>query len=478
MEYEVWSIWCLEFIRHTSYLLRNATAEEKADWPGFGADAERLQESARYGDGGQHRDDNAESEKECEASDERRAKPKENDGGDDRGNIGVADRRPRSAKSVRHSLLDALAALELLACALEDKNVGINRHTDREDERSDAGCRERYRNEHKKREHDGDVHKERDRSERSGKAIPKNHKKYHGENADETGHNALRDGLPAERRRYRLRLDELYGYRQRAVVEITRELFCTLRREIAGDDGSTIGNRILNDRRRDHGAIEKDRHGVADIILGDIGENFGAFRIKFQNDNRLIQTGLPLKLQLRTFQMLASNRGRLEVLIERRSGNVRWNSLNACLHEAKLQYRCLSNKADCLLRVGHARQLHQKTLLRGPRHAAALLGFHQWFGDTKRIDAPLDGVAQRCHRIRHIGARNIRDIGAIDELGSAGEIESELEGQNRLCLGYVHKVPYSDADKEHDKSRHAFLQHWQQYTQAAGLVNNGVRSAF
>src|SRR3989338_3688757 len=102
MEYEVWSIWCLEFIRHTSYLLRNAAAKEKADWPGFGADAERLQESARYGDGGQHRDDDSETENEREASDERRAKPKENDGGDDARNIGVAKDRKSTRLNSSH----------------------------------------------------------------------------------------------------------------------------------------------------------------------------------------------------------------------------------------------------------------------------------------------------------------------------------------------------------------------------------------
>src|ERR1700677_4351004 len=89
--------------------------------------------------GGKQVGEKAEDEGDCEASDRAGAEDHQDEGRDDGGDVSIHN----GVQGVFEALLDGdcggLAEMELFADALEDEDVGVDAHTDGEDDAGDSG---------------------------------------------------------------------------------------------------------------------------------------------------------------------------------------------------------------------------------------------------------------------------------------------------------------------------------------------------
>ena len=91
-----------------------------------------------YRQRGEHGDDNAKPQRSRKADDRARAEEEQHSCRDQRGQVGVQDRRKRALEARVDRALDRLARAQFFLDALEDNDVGIHRHADRQDDACDA----------------------------------------------------------------------------------------------------------------------------------------------------------------------------------------------------------------------------------------------------------------------------------------------------------------------------------------------------
>ena len=81
----------------------------------------------------------------------------QDDGGNDRGHVGIDNRDPGVSEALVHRRRRCLAVPQLLANALEDQHVGIHAHTDGQDDTRDSGQGERRSGETEEAQQDDQV---------------------------------------------------------------------------------------------------------------------------------------------------------------------------------------------------------------------------------------------------------------------------------------------------------------------------------
>src|SRR5215203_2731100 len=134
----------------------------------------------RPGDGhrGEHRDEDTDDQDEAEAADRRRAEQEQDQGGDEARHVRVEDRVPGAVEAGLDRGGQALADPQLLLHALEDQDVGIDRHADREHEARDAGEGERDRDEPEQGVHHEGVDHERDARDDTRHPVVDDHEEH------------------------------------------------------------------------------------------------------------------------------------------------------------------------------------------------------------------------------------------------------------------------------------------------------------
>ena len=137
---------------------------------------ERKEEGTSNSNSGEHRDHHTNSKGERKAFHQRGAEPEEDHCRDHRRDVRVADRKPCAGKTVMHCIRDVLPFLELFFHTLEDENVGVHRHTNRENETGDTCGSQRDWNELEDCEHERNINRECERSDNSRDAVPDNEK--------------------------------------------------------------------------------------------------------------------------------------------------------------------------------------------------------------------------------------------------------------------------------------------------------------
>ena len=251
----------------------------------------REQEDARERHGRDEGREYAEHENEGKALHDTRTEPEENDAGNNHGEMSVANGRPRATKADMHRFARRLTGAQLLFGALKYKHVRVHRHADRDDEPRDTGGGERDGNNLDDGEHECEIFGERERTDETGEAVPRDHKERDDTEADGASDNARADGGGAERRtdgRTALK-DDRYG--ERAEVEIAYQIARLGRREASGDSRLSARNHLLNNRGRDWLAIEENGELCADIFARNLFKKFCSFTVKIENNFRGGKTG-------------------------------------------------------------------------------------------------------------------------------------------------------------------------------------------
>src|ERR1700693_2195727 len=102
----------------------------------------------------------------------------------------------------------------------------------------------------------------------------------------------------------------------RAGAQQERKIACRLHREAARNDAAAAEDRLADDRRADHLAVEHDGEGLADILAGRIAEAPRPGRVELEADDRLVL----LEGGLCIGQRVAAGHARLPHTLSRRRG--------------------------------------------------------------------------------------------------------------------------------------------------------------
>ena len=127
-------------------------------------------------------------------------------------------------KPASMAAIGRLAGAQLLADALVDQHVGVDRHGDAEHQAGDAGQRQRRPGEAHQRDRQQAVHDQADAGEDAEGAVGQDGEDDGGDAADDAGELAGLDGVGAQRRADGALLDDGELGRQRAGAQLDGQL--------------------------------------------------------------------------------------------------------------------------------------------------------------------------------------------------------------------------------------------------------------
>ncbi len=203
------------------------------------------------------------------------------------GQVGALNAVPGTAKAQPQGFRPGFARPPFLLDALEGENVGVHRHTDREQESGDTGKTERDGNLFVQRHGEDAIGDQAEISDQAGPAVEQNHKQDHQRDADEAGVHREIERLLAEGRPDGFLFHDLDRDRQRAGVELADQGFSLLQGEIAGNLGRAAQDGFVDHRQRCRLFIQEDRQRFADVSLGNLAEERRALAVEFDRNDRL-----------------------------------------------------------------------------------------------------------------------------------------------------------------------------------------------
>src|SRR5258706_7484315 len=242
-----------------------------------------------------------------EAAHRPRAEDEERQPRDQRGDVGVEDGSEGALVARVDRRLRGGAATQLLAHALVDDDVGVDRHAERERDRGDAGQSERCLEHRQERNQEQQVGAQREHGERSEQRVVDDDEQRQRGEAVYRRVEALLDVLRAERRAYRALLDDLHGRGERARAKEERDVVRLDGGHAPADLDAPAADLAADHRRGDDFAPalfdEQDRHSLADVLARVFLEDARAGRVEGQVDGRFL--GLVVEARLRVGQPVA-----------------------------------------------------------------------------------------------------------------------------------------------------------------------------
>src|ERR1035437_7463220 len=395
--------------------------ERRSDGKGLDAlprTVDQVEEQVRDEDRGEDRGQEADDESDGEALDGPGAELEEEKGGHDRRHVGVDDRAPRALEAEVDGGLWRLAVVHLLADALEDEDVRIDGHADRQDEARDAGQRERRVDVGHRAEEDERVEDERQNRVRAREPVIENHREKDANHADDRGEDAFLDGVEAERRPHGAFLENDHLGRKRARTEHEREGVCLLRGEVPLDDAAIL-DLAVDVRRGLDALVEHDREALVDVLARDLPELQGSLGIQKEHDGGLVEL---VAVDARVLHVAARDGGgALEHVPDRRA-----RAGVGVFVEALDDLEVLGHRAA----VGGSGSLHRRERTAAVIHELEL-------EEARRPYDLLDAA-----RIAHAGDRAHDAVGALpldDGLGDAESVDAiadRLDGLARRLVLY------------------------------------------
>src|SRR6267143_403844 len=159
-----------------------------------------LQELLRGDDGGEHADADADRQGNRKTLDQRGAEEIEHEAGNQGRDVRVPDCRPRPMHACFHCGAEGPTSAQFLLEALEDQHVGVDRHSDREDEPRQARQRQGDAEELEDRQRDRSVDEQGDTGDQAGEPVVEEHEEDDDGKPERTGQQAQLDGRRAESR--------------------------------------------------------------------------------------------------------------------------------------------------------------------------------------------------------------------------------------------------------------------------------------
>ena len=267
---------------------------------------QRVQDRLGRQHGGKHRHDHPDPERERKPPHPRVRQPEQDEGDEDRDDVGVQDRRQALLVAGRNRRSHTAARPDLLLDTLEDHDVRIGRHPEREDHPCDPRQREHDRNQLHDRVQVQPVDAHRDRGDHAEHPIEDQQEQHHDREPREPCEQAPVERLLTQRSRHLRTRHQLQPHRQRPDLQDLRQVLGRVDRERTRDLGArpTVDPvRVLDvvDRgRRDELVVEHDREmlpvrrseRVVASALGDrardLLERFAPAVGELEPDDRLV----------------------------------------------------------------------------------------------------------------------------------------------------------------------------------------------
>src|SRR5271166_5989982 len=309
--------------------------------------------------------------------------------------------------------------MRLLADALVDQHVRIDRHANGEDDAGDTGQRERRANQNHRCEYEQDVHGEGEIGENAENAVGRDHVDDDEDPADIGRPLACVDRILPETGPYRALLDHGELRRQGAGPEQDREAARFVEGEIAGDLPGAAGDRRANHGRRNDLAVEHDGKWPADVLRSDLPEFLSAAQIEAEGHVRL--AGLLVEALLRVDQIFAVDHDAL-LDLDRPAAFLHWQRLDLIRRIARVGDEPeveLGGLPDDLLEL-------RRVLKPGhlDQHAVdALLLDHRFLG-AHRVDATIEHFDRLRHGVAHFIAYRRISQGQLDSRVGLGHLEA------------------------------------------------------
>src|SRR5215831_1311993 len=194
----------------------------------------------------------------------------EEEGRDDRGHVRVDDRPEGAGEPLVDGGAHRLPEPELLADALEDQHVAVDRHADREDQPGDPREGQRRAEVGHPPQHQHDVHEQGEDGVDARKAVVDEHEEGDADEAEQGGEDPRVDRVLAERRADRPLRDDRHRGRDGPGPQLERQVFRRLQREPPLDH-PPVADDVVDHRRGDDlllgRASEHDRHLLVQVLL-------------------------------------------------------------------------------------------------------------------------------------------------------------------------------------------------------------------
>jgi len=369
-----------------------------------------------------------------------------------------------------HGVPDAPAAEELLLHALEDEDVGVDGHAYRYDEAGDASGGQGDRDELEEGQHDGGVYGQGDGRHQAGQPVPKDEEETDQDEGDNARLDAALHGFCSQGRTDRLGGDKGDGNGQGTEVDVAHQGLSRLDGEAARDLGLAVGDLFPDDRGLDEDAVKEDADVVAGVIFGEGIEKDAAIVVHGETHDRLVSGRIELQAGLAHHGACKARRleeSQIGGILGLGSGRgCRFLRAREGLQvigrgHAKFQVRSGADGLHSLVDVGDARKLDDELVggfFRGK--GGGLFGLDQRLGDAEDVDAPFDVVFQGRHGSGDVGRGELRDVGLIDEVGAAGEVQAQLERESGARgVGGVNKIADQSGDDDDIEGLGPVLKH-------------------
>ncbi len=364
-------------------------------------------EHARDGNCGEDAGDDPDGQHHREALDRARAEPEHQRRGDDIGDVGVENRAAGLGIAEFDRLERPPPAFQFLADTLVDQYVRIDRRADGQHEACDARQGQRRIECRHDRDDQEDVEDQREVRIDAKAAIDDEHQRQHRHRRDDPRQHALFDRILPKFGRNGALFDDRHLHRQCARTQRDRQRVGARDAEAARNLRAAAQDRFIDRRRRQHLAVEHHRKALADILRGHLGKGARSARIETNRNDRL--PGLRVIALLRVDQLLAADHHLAAQDLERRAA-----ALALGIGDDFAAHRHATSSGFGRVGVGvdhaefEARGLADQLLERGrilqarDLHNDAVIAFadDRRFARAERVDALVDDVARRIHRVR------------------------------------------------------------------------------
>ena len=302
---------------------------------------------------------------------------------------------------------------------LENQHVGINRHTDGQDDTRYTGqgqsCIQKIqkRQQHNRIRHQGNV------GDKAGQTIEQQHEDKHRANTYGKGKDGFILGVLPQSRAYRTGFDNVDLYRQSTTAEHYGKVLRFFERLLSRDFGTASQDGLTDIRCRQHFAIEQNGYRAAYIFRGEVGKLLRTFIGKFQIDD--ILTVLLISRSLRVLQIGTGKHG-------------------IAFFVLKFQHSRLADGLNRRIGVFNTRQFDN--------HPAFPFPLNNRLGKAQRVDALFHNRDDTVHRII-IYFGNICIFGFQYHMGTALQIKPLPNGERqRLYKGQENANNGHDTDNQ------------------------------
>ena len=212
--------------------------------------------------------------------------------GDQRGDVRVENRVESAVVALEDGGVRCQPLPQLVADALVDQYVGVDRHAQCQGDGGDAGQRQRRLQEGEQGDQEEQVGAQGDDRDEAEQHVVRDHENGDDDKAPERGVETFANVFDAKAGADGAFFDDFHRCGQRTGAQQQGDVACFAGAHAAGNLDAAAADFSADDRRGDDFALaffdEQDRHPFADVFARDVAEDARAGRIQRQMHGRFL----------------------------------------------------------------------------------------------------------------------------------------------------------------------------------------------